>query len=825
MKSYVKMICLTSLVGVQLYAADLAYKGEPNAEDGKVLKYEGIGILDGRHPAGYTGLLSARWGSDKESPEAGKTYLVGTDYAATYGAGGSETFPAKLTLGAKNGGAWATGTLLPAASSTMTFGGDGLVIENGRFCFNELAVGSSAAINGKISIGSDGVNDVAELQIRYSFRLQTTVNADMISSADAALKAYSYGNWNPFREGGYSYFKFLGDLSGFYGTLNLGSYANAMFGANSDMPGTLKFSAVTARMNYWNAPVVGSLNVGNLVFSSTNDVYVGITALDHSSIRVDGAVTVPASAQAGTEAGPAGRRELPHFRAYRTGKPKLNVWPVASICTVSNTVPRHVAVLDVPAGSPSVFSLFSVNHAAPASLGENGDCAALVGLEETVEDGRRRLYVDIPKSTYALVNGGQDGALFTAAGNDGWFGGVKGVPQDAETAYFAPTYSYLPHGTWTFHGKTLLVRPQCYLVAYGISTVNDLRLMAGSFLELGSSYTLYGNVSICDYPSSLDANGVPSYPVWIINANDAENVIGDIASDLHGDGFMYIGAPAWDTFKTRGQTFRLRGDNSSFGGFIGIAHRYHSTAGVRSVVCVDRAENLGGPMTKGFHHRAIAIDGGGVLKVLGTFALTEETRGIRISARGAISIPDATNTFTIGTQTTYCGELIKEGEGTLALQGACRFSDSQSETPSAANNKVTVAAGRVMALSKAATDGLAITFAAGTGLKLPSPLTASMEAAQYGFYDKKWLTPFDLSSCGGRLSVEFDQADISDWPRSFELAVCTVPSTAADELTGKISVVPPRGYVSRLLMRENADDETVTFYTVNDKAGFSIIVW
>lgn len=823
---------LTGALSV-LAADPIAFKGQPAQKSGKpnatTLKYEsGDGaISNGWYPLDYAGWMTADYWPDGVLPTAGGEYIIKSDKMASCGAEGYTTFPAKLTLSTKDSGQWGTGGLSPAKDAAVSFDGDGLFIENGRISFNQFSVNSSTGVggrstlNGKITVCSDGVSDIAELQCRYSYNLDVTVNAAIAGGDSSILTVYSYGNWNPHYSGKFAICRFLGDLSGFTGTIKAGAYGNLFFD-QTVFSGKVYMSHARATLNQYTPWLPGYAQIGELEFASTNIVKIGIGTVTNYLLRVERGVTVPDSAQAGTAAGPSSRWAMPHSRMVGNGKPKIRLYIDSAACTRNNLIGRDVPILDLPASGPSVLDLFSVELDQPYILGvdgSNGKMAALVSLEEKVEGDRRRLYVNLPKSTYSTRDASYQGDIFTPAGNDAWIGGVKDQPLDPETVYVAPYSSNLPRGTWTFGGKALVCPPDTYPTAWGNPTINDFRLEPGSYFQTGDTYVLNGNLTICDCPSQFDADGVPSSGIYFV-ASDAKGIVGTIASAMHGDGAAWFAAASWSSHQNRSAKFVLSGDNSDFNGFMLIRQHYYSTENNVSVeVAASRACNLGGPVVGGFCYRALNIEKGGVLKATDTFALTEPTRGVRIGAPGRVTVADG-KTFTLGTQTTYCGELVKDGTGTLALQGACRFGTSQSETPDG-NNLVTVKAGRLSGLAKAATDGLAVTFAEGTGLTLPSPLTASEEAKAFGFYDKKGS--IDLSACGGRLSVVFDQTDRADWPETFDLAVCTLPTAAAEALSGKIDVSRPKGYTAKLLSRANDGDDTVTYYVHCEKSGFLLL--
>jgi hypothetical protein len=178
--------------------------------------------------------------------------------------------------------------------------------------------------------------------------------------------------------------------------------------------------------------------------------------------------------------------------------------------------------------------------------------------------------------------------------------------------------------------------------------------------------------------------------------------------------------------------------------------------------------------------------------------------------------------LTLATQTTLAGTLVKEGSGTLALGGTLKFTSAQSDTPSAGANILQVLNGRVRPVSKSGADGLAISFAADTGLRLAPFAETDDDVMKYGLYDVKWATPFDLSGTDGKLDVALDLPESAgDIPDSFAFGVCTVASSAANALDGNINL-PKISRRTLTVTQEPNGDGTVTFTARYSKRGFSI---
>ena len=153
-------------------------------------------------------------------------------------------------------------------------------------------------------------------------------------------------------------------------------------------------------------------------------------------------------------------------------------------------------------------------------------------------------------------------------------------------------------------------------------------------------------------------------------------------------------------------------------------------------------------------------------------------------------IVDAEKELSVAGQITMRGTLRKFGDGTLALGGPVTYVTTGLTTPLAGTNVLDVMEGAIKPTSTNSFDGMAISFKAGTALKLDWP-AKDVAVGTYGLYDVKWNPPFDLTDNGGMLDVAFDVADGYEPPSGvFSMPICTVSATAPS-LEGCIRVAQP----------------------------------
>ena len=162
-------------------------------------------------------------------------------------------------------------------------------------------------------------------------------------------------------------------------------------------------------------------------------------------------------------------------------------------------------------------------------------------------------------------------------------------------------------------------------------------------------------------------------------------------------------------------------------------------------------------------------------------------RGIAIGNIGRMNVP-SNLTMSIWRPLNVNGNLVKEGNGTLALGGTLTFGGSaQSATPTGGANLLTVAGGRIKPLAKDAFDGLAITFTNNAALCVDgTPADAALR--QYGLVNTKEATaPVSLAANQSRLPVIVDFGDAVEPPADeWTVGIVTLETAKAEALKSKM---------------------------------------
>jgi autotransporter-associated beta strand protein len=179
-------------------------------------------------------------------------------------------------------------------------------------------------------------------------------------------------------------------------------------------------------------------------------------------------------------------------------------------------------------------------------------------------------------------------------------------------------------------------------------------------------------------------------------------------------------------------------------------------------------------------------------------------------------------TLTILRPLNVNGNLVKEGAGTLALGGTLTFNgETQSATPTAGQNLLTVRGGAIMPLATNAFDGLAITFTNNASIKLDAT-TADADLLGYGIVNVKETTaPIALAANQASIPVTVTppEGNLS----RFSVAICTIGSASAANLPETtFSVANVSHYRCRRVVKRTNADGTVTYLAPFFNRGFTI---
>lgn len=606
--------------------------------------------------------------------------------------------------------------------------------------------------------------------------------------------------------------KYLGDASGFYGTMLLDSSYAQFTDATSGgivFPGTVEMgNGAVFHVSAGNAATIGNLvsngGVLGIGADNVNSLYARLTITGNLNLNQKKIV-------------------LDYPRAFGAD---------AERCEILRLSPDSTATLSA---NDFVLSNCSVSASVLAPLVKSWMPNLSLSVDET-EEGSRVLYASHRKSVYydAIDDEGSK-SVFFPANSACWSDDGEISP---ENDYYIVEGGkdnggcYAPNGTYAFGGASLTI---CETGKINFNkaakfSVPDFRWVASP----------NGGAQIKAWNVSSEVRGKVTLPkvegkrfsVQMWNGGDSKYCF-TIASDLYGDGTLGFTSRV-DVQNDARSFYRLSGKNGNFAGCIHLFRNAFSGSNKEVfeanpdkycvTLSVSDSECLGGAMPA-FNQSALLLANHSLLKTEGSLVFDEPTRGWSINGIGRVRVDAGETLVVTNKQITYSGEFRKEGEGLLKLGGTARFTDAALETPLEGTNVLSVAAGSVMPTDVTAFDGLEVHFAAGA--KLVLDLSAAGDLAKYGMYNVKWDSPVVVAG-GNALPVAFKVPENFDNKANFRVGVLTVNPTAAANIdVGDISVKAPTGMKATVSKVENiVEGKVVSVTYVCDliPAGFVMVV-
>ena len=736
----------------------------------------------------------AKWG-DKTTPLSSESdYAI--DGGKFCGFGNETSFPGNsLSLGVVDG---TTGNLQCYGSGRLTLGT--VYLNNGRLYSSTVSIKPTICGNFTVNASSGAPYLIDNKGMSGSV---TTVEGTMHGSGCLRVRKTSS------QTSEYTSFKFICNMSDFTGKIEVGDPSRA-YGISYRTP--VMFGDVSSGGEIAVNPCgtigacgagnyLGEFSVARLTFAEGATYRVSYDGTTCSTIRVTSAITLPPS-----------------------GKVHIDVVSMPRSCLAGTRSP----ILVVPAGSgisPGNFDVDAIKNRTSEMLGKVSTCS--LEVDKSSPDCEV-LYLVIDKYTCQRKQGEWGDSPWMQEYSDYWYDYPANTPLDSETTYITYNLKMLtPGGTslFTFPGRRIVYSRTYSTANYNSSIhingaksrVDDLVMMYGSQMLFWSNQSpeIYGNLTLTN--AYTDGFALSMFNGRNFTATVGMNILG-------AAGLRVVGSNGRSANDNPASTFIFSGNNSGFSGKLYVTSTENDPA-TNTTLRISAANQVGGAMSA-FTFDGVKFDHWSRFRADATLDFNEPTRGVYFLGGNYVNVYAAANTLTLSTQTTLAGTLVKEGAGTLALGGTLKFTSAQSDTPVEGTNILRVAAGRIRPASKTGADGLAISFAAGTGLRL-APLTETdADVVRYGLYDVKWATPFDLTATDGKLDVALDlPSDRLEIPPAFSFGVCTVSATAAAGIDADSDIVLPsiKGYDLVVSAVPNGDD-TVTFTAKYAKRGFILMV-
>lgn len=730
---------------------------------------------------GYsTSFASAKWSEKADDPTV-RDYLVANGYYFANKSG--ETVPAKsLTIGVVGG---TTGCFSIPYAVTFAEGSEGLVLANGtcqtRYAGAQVITGPvrvTAPAETPFVFNDISIHDGNKPYRRGGVELKTSLSGD----STAGIEVVAYTN---------DYvFKVSGDASKYYGSVVL--KMDTKFGAPDPssqfvLAGAAFGGSVTCTSNTTFKTVSGDspCTVKSLTLEAGAILSLGTTVTIDELVLEDAAgLTLQIDANAGTSSTHFTVKDTFAFAGERL-KINLTGSPSRSSVLAATADPVSIPLLTVPNTLDlDDFALpdFVVNGKNPLfKMVENGQTKTLTAVYYPYITGVNKVY------------GGGNLKVAEATVNDSISAGTWAdeLPMHGDAYYVqekvAGTTAFLTpfdlEKACLFPGVGLIFGATTALTLQGV----EFDVPVISFLSSLAITGLYSPAQV--QTLKFGEMTIAGNQTITLNFRGASTVV--LKGPIHGGDTTTILVTGNDGSTSSCETFDLLdGDNRKFTGKIKVhtaANRATEDRGVTTLYVKD-GKNLGGARSE-FAYDALSINNKGILKVIDSATLDEPTRGIYFdssvkltdSKAGVncvrLSVTNETGMLTIKETITLNGTIRKTGAGALALGGALKFLDANTNltdtVPARADlHGLIMTGGQLKPLAARSMDGLDIVFSnkvskLAVGLTIDAA-TTDAELAQRGLIDLKTENnPIVAVTQSGTIPVTFENLPATDSNEAF----------------------------------------------------------
>ena len=731
-----------------------------------------IGAGESQGSAVASALTNATNWSDSSMPADGD-YLLAKGYKAYVGWDGSDFICNSLTLGSSKWDAGAGAIELKTANATYHC--CNLILKQG-YIYTKCT-GGTATFTGNIEI-----SDALGISVPLRFLTNGGYNQqNIIAATIKGNGAFLYQKTSN-RDSDYAPLTVSGDLSGYTGTFTIG-------GADNDNPkayfkdttcgGTIKMNGVTGLYVKDSSGTThyGCLTTSGLNLQSTGStVYFGFNATTSATFNVRQTLTLP-----------------------ETGSITFRYSGYALSTTYNTTRVRH-PILIAPVGQIDLdkINLTNVDEYLLMAGAVHWELA-----ENEQGDGYDILYLVQEKYRYQVTKDDWNDCALTKTFSH-WSGSPSGIE---EGMIYIDKDKGLQMATCTFSNRLVIggnVAAAFYAHPGSVFEAADLICYSPMFINMNQNKAqINGKMKICG--------------TGYVTVKVGQNQTDTIGADITGSGGL---AFTCTTDTDRRGAIKLTGDNSGFTGKIKIADTSVST-GTNVEVNVSASANLGGNPAD-FVFDGLSIGQGGRLYVGGDVEIGAN-RGLYCSVssdnpNGGVNVADG-KTLTVQSRLTMDGVLRKMGPGMLVLGGPKpKFTENETDVPEEGLNRLAVIAGGLKISSAEAINGLEVVLPEGGKLTLDAD-TDDADLKTRGVVNTDWTKPFDLTACGGKLTIDVEGVTPGE---ESEFAICTVSSEAAAALDGNILLPKVRQLKASVLKVEN-DDGSVTFKANYENTGLILL--
>ena len=734
------------------------------------ITYTGTGTAAGKAVA--SALTNATNWSDSSMPADGD-YLLAISSSKYVGWDGSDFKCKSLTLGSSQ---WDAGTgAIELKTATATYHFYNLIVKNGYM--DSHLTGGTATLSGNIEIDNAyGRTTPFQFYTNGGYNQKNVIAATITGNGAFLYKKVANKTYD------YAPLTVSGDLSGYTGTFTIGGAADdnsRVYFKDTTCGGTIKMSGKTGLYVQDSSGTThyGCLTTSGLNLQSTGStVYFGFNATTSATFNVRQTLTLP-----------------------ETGSITFRYSGYSLSATYNTTRVRH-PILIAPAGQ---IDLDKIN------LTNVDECLLMAGAvhwelaENEQGDGYDVLYFVQEKYRYQVTKDDWNDCALTKTFSH-WSGSPSGIE---EGMIYIDKDKGLQMATCTFSNRLVIggnAAAAFYAHPGSVFEAADLICCSPMFISMNQNKAqILGKMKICG--------------TGYVTVKVGQNQTDTIGADITGSGGL---AFTCTTDTDRRGAIKLTGDNSGFTGRIKIADTSVST-GTNVEVNVTASANLGGNPAD-FAFDGLSIGQGGRLYVGGDVEIGAN-RGLYCSVssdnpNGGAYVADG-KTLTVKSRLTMDGVMRKMGPGMLVLGGPKpKFTANESDVPEEGLNRLAVVAGGLKISGAEAINGLEVVLPEGGKLMLDAD-TDDADLKTRGVVNTDWAKPFDLTACGGKLTIDVEGVTPGE---ESEFAICTVSPVAAAALDGNILLPKVRQLKARVLKVEN-DDGSVTFKANYENTGLILL--
>ena len=363
---------------------------------------------------------------------------------------------------------------------------------------------------------------------------------------------------------------------------------------------------------------------------------------------------------------------------------------------------------------------------------------------------------------------------------------------------------------WTFSGDSLTICRSCRMAVFETKvTIPLFRLNNSASIVNGQ----WSNVTFLE-PIELVSGSCNLYS-W---CNNEVTLLGG----LSGAGDLVLKGPAVSTSAPKSAVV-LSGPTEEWSGRILFSYNLEPSFDSSLSLQIASAANFGGNLPTLDAEACVLADLGRLDIVNDVNLAANSNRGVEfLASTGRISVAKNKD-FTIGTQLTGKGTLYKEGLGALTLACPVRFGDGEATAPTddGVDNLFIIAAGDVVVRHAEAVDGLRMSFAEGSGLKLVvDPANAAL--TEWGIRAERTAEPFAFA--GSTLPLTVDVSGLSGSVPQ-RIGLVTVTNTQVEAVQAALPdfsrLLKGYGVSTVLISRPEQDSTTIALECV--KKGLVLI--